>query len=401
MSSKKVLVIGAGWEQYQLIKEIKDQGCFVIATHPFMNTDGFRLADVTFVKESDDIKSHLTIAETFNIDAVVSDNCDFSFYTASVVASKFGLPFAAIKEAVLCNDKLGQRTLCESGKPLQPKFSSVRHSEDLKLSSERIGYPSIIKPVDSRGTFGVTVVTNFEELQAAFYEALCYSPSKTLIHEQFIEGTLVTVDGFCFSNGHAAITVASREFESGSKPVTKNIIYPAQFSDDTNLKLMKNHEEVVKSLGYNYGHTHGEYIITQKEEIYLVECSNRGGGVYTSSVINPLLTELNLNQLLLNQSLGIDSFEYKSEGLKSMKKSVMLTFLDFKVGEVVKSFNYSKLLALPFTVRYRSIYGKNDMVESIDNCASRHSMLVIEGGSVNDTLKNLESFKSAINIEYY
>ncbi len=401
MSSKKVLVIGAGWEQYQLIKEIKDQGYFVIATHPFMNMDGFSLADVTYVKNSDDVKAHLTIAETHQIDAVVSDNCDYSFYTATVVASKMGLPFASIKSGVLCNDKLEQRRLCALGSALQPDFFEIRKEEDLEESIKRIGFPSIIKPVDSRGTFGVTIVNDKLELKNAFYEALCFSPSKTLIHEEFITGTLVTVDGFCFSNGHTALTVASREFEKGSKPVTKNIIYPAQFSKEVNTKLMKNHEEVVRCLGYDYGHTHGEYIITNKEDIYLVECSNRGGGVYTSSVINPLLTEINLNEILLNQSLNIDTYKHAPIGINSMKKSVMLTFLDFEVDKVVKSFNYNELLELPFTVRYRSIYAKNDMVESIDNCASRHSMLVIEGSNTENTLSNLDLFKSAINIQYY
>ena len=133
----------------------------------------------------------------------------------------------------------------------------------------------------------------------------------------------------------------------------------------------------------------------------MVECTNRGGGVYTSSVIVPLLTQIDLNKILLNQSLGTDTFEVKNLGLDFMKKSVMLTFLDFEVGKVIKSINVENMLDKDYTVRFRTIYGENDMVESIENCASRHSMLVIQGENSEQTLANFSDFKKELAIEYY
>jgi biotin carboxylase len=399
--SKKILVIGSGWEQYELIRNIKDLGHSIIATHPNLKADGFRLADATYVKDSRDIKAHINIAETHKIDAVVTDNCDFSFYTASILAAKLKLPFADIQSAIYSNDKFAQREQCKLHSVAQPDFRKVRTLDELFIAADQIGYPVILKPVDSRGTFGVTVIQNKTELESAFYDAIDNSHSRVLICEKFIYGTLVTVDGFCFRNGHKSLAVASRKFEKGSKPVTKEIIYPAQFSPAINQKLMANHEKVVKALGYNYGHSHGEYLLTDKEEIYLVECANRGGGVYTSSVIVPLLTEINLNEILLNQSLGTDSFEAQGSGTEFMKKSVILTFLDFEVDKVISSINTKEVQTLPYTVRFRTIYSENDMVESVQNCASRHSMLVIKGKDAAETIKNLEKFKENLTIQYH
>jgi len=132
-----------------------------------------------------------------------------------------------------------------------------------------------------------------------------------------------------------------------------------------------------------------------------VECTNRGGGVYTSSVIVPLLTELNLNKNLLYQSLGIRTEDVDDKGINFMKKSIMLTFLDFEVGKVVKSININEMKNKDFTIRFRSIYGENDMVESVENCASRHSMLVLKGENVAQTLSNFREFKQQLTIEYY
>ncbi len=398
---KKILAIGADWEQYALLEEIKKQGHEIIATHPYMPAEGFALASHFYVKEATDIGAHLRIAQTHNIDAVITDNCDYSFYTAAIVASKLQLPFASIESAILSNDKFAQRETCAKAEIKQPHYKKVRTLQELEDAATEIGFPVILKPVDSRGTFGVTIIHEVTQIKSAFFEAAQYSPSHTLIVEQFIKGVLVTVDGFCLSNGHKALAVASRKFEDGVKPVTKEIIYPSQFSLELNTKLLENHHAVVNALGYSYGHTHGEYIVNEQGEISLVECTNRGGGVYTSSVIVPLLTELNLNKNLLYQSLGIRTEDVDDKGINFMKKSIMLTFLDFEVGKVVKSININEMKNKDFTIRFRSIYGENDMVESVENCASRHSMLVLKGENVAQTLSNFREFKQQLTIEYY
>jgi len=398
---KKLLVLGAGWEQEALVKEAKKNGHFVIATHPSINTDGFKYADVTFVKDSLDIGSHLQIARTYEVDGIVTDNCDYSLYTAAVVSNALNLNFNSIKSALYSNNKFAQRECCDQRNILQPVFKKVQTIEELETASLSIGYPLIVKPVDSRGTFGVTVVESRESLASAFYDALCHSSSHTVICEKFINGTLVTVDGFVFRNGHQSLAVASRTFQSGAKPVTREIIYPARFDDELRLRLMENHSKVVEALEYSQGHTHGEYIVTKDGDIYLVECANRGGGVYTSSTIVPNITGINLNEVLINQSLDSDYFEIKESGLNLMKRSAILTFLDLEVGEVIKTVNLMEMQSQPYVLNFRMIFNENEMVESVGNCASRHSMLALVGEDVKKSLENLNHFKANFNVQYY
>jgi len=401
MKKKKILVIGAGWEQFALFEKIKEHGHHIVATHPDINADSFSLSDVTYVKDSRDICAHITIAETHNIDAVITDNCDYSLYTASVVASKLRLPFTSVKSGLFSNDKFSQRQACAKFSVLQPEFYKVRTPQDAFEAAEKIGYPVVIKPVDSRGTFGVTIVNDAKELFDAYFDAVSYSPSLTLICEKFIEGELVTVDGFCFSNGHQSLTVASRKFAEGKKPVTKSVSYPSRHDDELKSRLLINHQVVVEALGYDFGHTHGEYFVTKNNEIYLVECANRGAGVYTSSTINPLITGIDLNEVFLNQVLGSDDFQVEHDKQNYMCRAAMLSFLDFEVGKVVKSINVDEVKKLPFVQRFRTIYSEKQMVESIENCAGRHAMLVVDGSDMNELSHNFDIFKSTLNVEYY
>jgi len=401
LNKKKILVIGSGWEQFTLIETIKKAGHYIIATHPSINADGFKVSDQYYVKDSRDIAGHMAIAETQKIDGIITDNCDYSLYTASIIAEKLSLPSSSIQSAIYSNDKYAQRTCLKRFKIKQPNFVRVQTLDELFIAIERIGYPSILKPIDSRGSFGVNIIKNFSELHNAFFDAITNSPSRTLIFEEYISGTLVTVDGFCFSNGHKSLTVASRKFESGSKPITKEIIYPAIFENSINEQLMQNNQQVVTALNYKYGHTHGEYILTENNEIYLVESTNRGGGVFTSSVIVPLLTNIQLNEILINQSLGIDNFEIEDLSVNFMKQAIMLTFLDYEVGKVIESINIDEMRSKHYTVRFRSKYGKNDMVESIENGAGRHSMLVLKGQGSDELKNNYGEFMRDFKIVYY
>ena len=397
----KFLVIGAGWEQYALIEQIKQKGHYVIATHPDTHAEAFKLADKFFIRDSRDFNSHLNIAKFHNIEAVISDNCDYSLLTGSIVASMLALPFTSIESALLSNDKFRQRCICRDAGIDQPDFAQVRTPNEAGSAAVEIGYPVILKPVDSRGTFGVTIANNPGELLNAYYEAISYSPGATLICEKFIQGELVTVDGFCFSNRHQSLTVASRKYTGGNRPVTKYISYPSDQSDDLRINLMKNHHKVISALNYKFGHTHGEYIVTPGGTIYLVECANRGAGVYTSSTINPLLTGIDLNSILIDQCLGKDKFEIGCEANNYMVRAAALSFIDLDVGKILKKINYDEILSLPFVRKFRSTFAEKQMIEAVENCASRHLMVVVDGDDRADLAANLAILKDTLKVEYY
>ena len=84
-----------------------------------------------------------------------------------------------------------------------------------------------------------------------------------------------------------------------------------------------------------------------------------------------------------------------------MHRAAILTFLDFDVGKVIKSINVHEVKKLPFVLQFRTIYAEKQMVESIENCASRHAMLVVEGSDKNELSSNFDIFKSTLKVEYY
>jgi len=400
--SKKVLVIGSGWEQADLLEKAVEMGVELVASHTVPLAEAAHFAGSNYVKDSRDVLGHCRIAETHGIDGVLTDNCDFSLYTAALVASRFDLEGQpCVESARVSNDKFQQRTLVSETRVSQPVFQRVYNPGDAASAAASIGFPCIFKPVDSRGTFGVTRVDSPEEVLTAYIDAVHNSHSRTVLCERFIEGVLVTSDGFCFSDGHRALTVASRQFDEGPKPVTKEIIYPGIFDTPQTEQILTAHEDVVGALGFRSGHTHGEYILTPEGEIYLVECTNRGGGVFTSSCIVPYLTGIDLNAILINQALGCDTSKRPSFGAHLMRKGVVLAFLDFKAGKVIRRMNAATMHKVPGVLKFRTLYREKDMVEAISDCAGRHIMTVVVGDDRAEAVQNFVNLKEAFDVEYF
>lgn len=386
---KRLLFIGAGWEQKKLVVEAKSMGFEIIATHPNVDKSVMSLCDRYFIRKSNDIISHIKIAKTFKVDGIITDNCDYSLFTSSFIAEQLDLPSVGLDAASCALQKSKQRIRCLNALYVsQPKFFNFQTLEEYNECVKSFKFPFIVKPNDSRGTFGVSIVRKKDEIIDAFFYAISNSPSRNGIIEKFIIGSLFTVDGFCFDNGHKSLAVASRTFTEGPYPITKEIVYPAKTTEKIINKLKKAHSSVVKSLKYKKGHTHGEYIVDKNDCVFLVECTNRGGGVFTSSTIVPRVSGINLNQALINQFLNKKVFVENYQN-----NSIILAFLDFQVGKTIK---YIKVPEFPFIIEFRSIYKEKDMVESIENCASRHMMLVIDGG-----IKELKKFKRKLEIEYF
>ena len=119
---KRLLFIGAGWEQYELIKTALKMGFEIIATNPTINFEVSKIVDRYFLRKSDDLDAHYKIAKTFKVIGIVTDNCDYSLYTATFVAQKLELPSIGLEAAICAIDKNRQRKKCRNSTNFkQPK----------------------------------------------------------------------------------------------------------------------------------------------------------------------------------------------------------------------------------------------------------------------------------------
>jgi len=394
MEKKKVLAINLGWEQEPLLDKLSEYNIDLYGVHyndnyyKKINYKGLLITDIR------DIHLILDFADKIKPDAVISDQCDYSNFVQSLISEKHNLPGPRTEAAQVSSNKLIQRNVAQKTGVLIPAFSEVRTINDVEQFAEIHKFPIIIKPADNRGSFGVTKIENTGQISPAFYSAIINSHSRIMVVEKFIDGFEITVDGYCFNKKPVSLSLAKKGKPNDKLQVSVDIKYPGELDSALYDKAIKNNEFVNLSLGYNFGMTHSEYIVTPKGELYLVESANRGGGVFTSEIIVPSVSGVDILTKYVEDCLGIEN---KILPIIIEKNDVILKFFTFKSGQI-KKIHGLEAFGDPSVLKARLAVSEGDTINPISNDANRHGFVIVSDKNVR---KKAESIINSISIEYY
>ncbi|WP_018969626.1 ATP-grasp domain-containing protein [Rubritalea marina] len=394
---QRVLILAIGWEQVPLIELLALRGDIdLYAVH--YSEDYYKGVEYKEVLIADmlDFTEILAFAKKIRPTAVISDQDDYAYLAQSYVATEFGLPGPSVDIAELATNKYVQRKRCQKMGIRVPRYEQCRSAEDLKGFAQRCGYPLIVKPVDARGSFGVSKVSSADEVTEAYMEAYRNSISGLVIAEQFIEGDEITVDGYCVGGEPMSIALATKSKLGDGLQVAIDIEYPGALDKKLYERAMRNNEVVCRGLGFSYGMTHAEYLIDSKGHIYLVEAANRGGGCFTSELIVPKVSGVDLVEELVLNALGESQFD--GSEIVVDRNQVILKFFTFESG-VIKSINgLNKLEVDPDVLEYRLAFKEGEVIAPITNDADRHGFVIVHDKK--DARRKADQVIASITIEY-
>lgn len=395
MSPTKVLMINLGWEQQPLARALAARGCAIYGIHDAVPVEYPPLADL-FACDLRDLDAILKYARRIKPDAVVSDQCDYSMFAQAVVAEGLGLPGPSVRQAQVATNKLIQRTAAREAGLLIPEFEAVTSELEACAAAGRIGYPVVFKPVDNRGSFGVSKVVGPEDVGQCFFDALVNSHSRIVLVERFIEGVQITVDGYAFPKaGCRSLTCATKQLLDAERQVAMDIIYPGEMADDLRDHAMRVNEAVNHKLGFTFGMTHSEYMVTPDGEVYLIESANRGGGCFTSEIIVPAHSGIDVLQQLVSDALGDAEDRYATPA----QHGVLLKFFRFDPGTIKRINGVDDVVSSPGVLAFRLNVKPGDVLQPITTDGNRHGFLIMreEGSTIRAAA---EALMRQIQVDY-
>lgn len=397
----KILIIGAGWEQAPMLKKAKEMGLYVIATNPCPKASGFRYADEKFVLDPRDLDKLAKLVQEKKVAAVVSDNCDYSLFASAYLGALFGLPATSLQSAQFTTNKYNMRAQLSRFNIPQPKFVLCKTEQEVKKAAQKIGLPVVIKPVDNRGSFGVKAVFDQKDLEPYFLHALNNTHCRSVLVEKYIEGINLTVDGFCFADSHICLGLASKKIlvTKENKPVTQEVIYPAEIKPEFVKKVLNNNQKVVKALGLKFGSTHAEYILTKEGVPYLLEIANRGGGVMTSASIIPAISGVNMQELLLRQALGQKVKKPKGFDISKNKSAILHFFIFNKRGRIKKITGTQDVRKRKDVLLLFLMVKEGDIIGEILSGAHRHGFCILVGENRQDARQKAKEVVNKIGLQ--
>jgi biotin carboxylase len=203
-SRRRVLVVGAGAYQCDLIQTVKREGHIAIALDGSANAPGLALADVAHVCDVRDTARVCALADEAAVEAVLTAASDIALPAVAAVVEHRGLPGLRRDVMLRGRDKWATfKALQQAGLPAPQTVLAER--ADLRAQHAALvrshGLPIVVKPRASAGGRGVRIVQSPGELEAAFVhaEACATGPSGVLL-QAYVGGKSVGIEA-CFFEG--------------------------------------------------------------------------------------------------------------------------------------------------------------------------------------------------------
>ncbi|MEE1059153.1 MAG: ATP-grasp domain-containing protein [Treponema sp.] len=286
---KKLLILGAMEMHVPLIQRAKEMGNYVITVDYIPENPGHKLADEAYFDSTTDLDAVLKLSKKLNIDGIMTYNSDPAAPTAAYVAEKLGLPGNPYQSVKIMSEKNLFRDFLISNGLNAPKFGNYLNIEDALCHINDFSFPIIIKPVDSSGSKGVTVVNNVNDVQNAIECALEKSRSKKFIIEEYIEpvGKQLHGDGFVQNGKVVFLHLGDHHFDSTiNNLVPYSTTYPTEHPVEIVNACKNQIQDFMSKVGFKNGGFNVELRISNKDnKPYIIDIGARNGGNFTPKVI--------------------------------------------------------------------------------------------------------------------
>lgn len=316
---KKILLLGGSAQQVVAIETAKKLGYYTVLCDFLTDNPGQYVADKFYLVSTTDKEDVLEVAKKEKVDGVLAYASDPAAPTAAYVAEKMGLPTNPYKSVdTLCNKRKFRAFLSENGfcTPKAKGYNDVSAAvEDVERGFFKL--PVIVKPVDSSGSKGATVIHSVDGLCGAVDFAFSFSRSKRIIVEEFVEkahryligGDIFVADGkivlWGLMNCHRDKNV------NPLVPVGKS--YPPKLEKHALEKVKSCLTSLVDKLGLKFGSVNVELVVDKNGMVWPIDIGPRAGGNMIPDLLG-MIFNVDVVYMSVKSAMGIAVDEKIAEG---------------------------------------------------------------------------------------
>jgi biotin carboxylase len=264
---------------------------------------GRDLADDFFLVSTTDVLGVTRVAQEYRPRGIVTIGTDMAMRAIAVACARLGLTGpseAAIQQAT---DKGAMAEAFASHSVLAPRFRVIQKEDGVDGLREDLGWPYVLKPVDSSGSRGVVLVDELADPAECLAYALAQSRSGRVIAQEYVVGPECSVEMLCFG-GRSHVVAVTDKLTSGAPHFVE-----LGHSQPTGLDSARSREvgevavKAVGALGLQDCAAHVECVLTD-EGPKVIELGARLGGDLITSHLTPLSTGVDMIEGLIRIACG-------------------------------------------------------------------------------------------------
>ncbi|WP_370549004.1 ATP-grasp domain-containing protein [Edwardsiella tarda] len=313
---ESILILGGTYFQIPVIECAKSKGYFVITCDYLPNNPGHKYSDKYYNVSTTDKTAVLDIAIKENVIGVIAFASDPAAPIAAYVNEKIGVNYTSYESICILSEKDRWRDFLSKNKFNSPK--SIFFSSMIDLDVGEINYPVMVKPTDSSGSKGVSLVHDESELEVAIEYAASYSRNNRLIIEEFIDkiGCQIGGDAFIGDGKVEFICFGDQQVDNNiNQFVPCGMIFPSKISEVYKDKIISEINRLSNLLNLKNIIINIEVMLDKNDNIYLMEIGPRSGGNFIHKSIKDL-TGIDLVEIAvdsLTKKVNIPSLDIKSK----------------------------------------------------------------------------------------
>lgn len=318
MSSKSILILGAGLMQKPAIESAKSLGLKVFLVDANPNAvcvplaDEFRQIDL---KDKESIAQYaVKLKKNQNLVSIFTAGTDFST-SVSYACEKSGLLSHPYESSCNASFKTLMRKCFDREKVASPKFTEIKRNEICETLTHdflaNLKYPLVVKPVDNMGARGCRMIRQQDELLYSIEEALKNSRSGTCILEEYMNGDEFSIDALVYDDTMTITGFADRHIFFPPYFIETGHTMPSEVSKEKYTELIKTFASGVKALGLTRGAAKADIKYTQNGAM-IGEIAARLSGGYMSGWTFPYSSDFNLTKAAIQISCGETPSELES-----------------------------------------------------------------------------------------
>lgn len=395
-TSNNILVLGAGSLQVPLIEKIKDKGYNPIVVSLVEDEPGMVIAQDKILADFCNQELMLEYARQYNVCGIITDQTDIPVRTVAYVSERLNFPTIGYETACLFTDKYKMRARCE-----ELGIKTIRHRLVSTLDEARsffreLGNDAILKPINNQGSKGIYKVSSESELENKYNDSVKYSRSEPILIEEYIVGEEVVIEAMVHNYEVTNLICGDTHyFDIPDAFSAKERIFPSKKSLNIIGKAYEQNITIIKGFGLKQGITHAEYII-KDNDVYLLEIAARGGGVYISSDIIPLMTSVDTSSFLIDIATGKLG---NTPVVKDNNKVVCYRAFFLPQGEVVQVNGINEVAQLPYIHHHNLLAIKVGKKIGPNSDKTSRFFMVIEADDYKMMEDRISAIQSILNID--
>jgi biotin carboxylase len=276
---RSLVILGGGTDQVPAYKAARRLGCRVIGVDRRGDAPAVPLADRFLHVSTRDAAGILRELGAEPVDGVLAPAGDAAHPSLQALRQHFATPFRASATATLASvDKGFFHDVVERlGFPRYGYVESPSPAE-LLARAGRLRFPLVVKPADSSGSKGLSLVEEVRALPGAIGEAASWSLGGAVIVEELVAGRHFSAECFVDRGELRLAAVSERKLTPPPRLITISHRLPARFDGRTSARLQAMLATLCRALEITGGPVNFDFVIDRAGTVYFIEAGARSGG---------------------------------------------------------------------------------------------------------------------------